>query len=85
MAVEVDVVEQLLLHDICISSPSERSVFTPPSGRQLPGDIMDDLVRFRQGGGDGVICARNLVTKVSWVTVKTEPKVACEGRLSVRT
>lgn len=60
-------------------------MFTLPSGRQLPGDIMDDLVRFQQGGGDGVIHARNLVTKVSWVMAKTELKVACEGRLSVRT
>lgn len=45
---------------------------------------MDDLVQFQQGGGDGVIYARNLLTKVSWVTEKTEPKVACEGKLSVQ-
>lgn len=46
--------------------------------------VMDDLVQFQQGGGDGVIYARNWLTEVSRVTEKTEPKVACEGRLSVR-
>lgn len=78
-----------LLCNICISSLSERSgwhavVFSPLSGWHLPEDIMDDLVQFQHGGGDGVIYARNLLTEVSWVTEKTEPKVACEGRLSVQ-
>lgn len=45
---------------------------------------MDDLVQFQKGGGDGVIYARNWLAEVSRVTEKTEPKVACEGRLSVR-
>lgn len=45
---------------------------------------MDDLVQFQCGGGNGVIYARNPLTEVSWVTENTEPKVVCEGRLSVQ-